>query len=162
MSIPSVSPANPAGKAATVSGWRAMSRARKASIAEAASSRAIPDRIHGWCGKDGSIARMRPFSAGPSEPPPAGRVEDKSPHPERPMLTRSTCAALALFAVGLPMGLAWSATPAEAAQSYLYREKRFKHACRPPLKFAAGACVRRCPAGYRDTGRYCRFRNMSR
>lgn len=82
------------------------------------------------------------------------------------MPTRSACAALALLAVGLPMGLpmglTWSATPAEAAQSSLYRGKRVKDACRPPLKFAAGACVRRCPAGYRDTGRTCRFRNMSR
>lgn len=34
--------------------------------------------------------------------------------------------------------------------------------CRPPLKFAAGACVAQCPAGYEDTGRTCVFRNMSR
>ena len=34
--------------------------------------------------------------------------------------------------------------------------------CRPPLKFAAGACVAACPAGYEDTGRTCVFRNMSR
>lgn len=34
--------------------------------------------------------------------------------------------------------------------------------CRPPLKFAAGACVAQCPAGYEDRGRVCSFRNMSR
>ena len=54
--------------------------------------------------------------------------------------------------------------PASAgrAQDYLFGEARFRDACRPPLKYAAGACVRRCPAGYRDQGRTCRFRNMRR
>ncbi|MEL6059667.1 MULTISPECIES: hypothetical protein [unclassified Methylobacterium] len=46
------------------------------------------------------------------------------------------------------------------AQSFVYRQKQFRHACRPPLKFAAGACVRRCPAGYQNTGGYCRLRNQ--
>lgn len=48
------------------------------------------------------------------------------------------------------------------AQSYLFGEKRFRNACRPPLKYAAGACVRRCPAGYESLGRFCRLRNMMR
>lgn len=78
------------------------------------------------------------------------------------MLTRLTCTTLILFTVGLPVGMTLPGATAAAAQNYLYREKRFRHACRPPLKFAAGACVRQCPAGYRDTGRTCRFRNMSR
>ncbi|MFH6780980.1 MULTISPECIES: hypothetical protein [Methylobacterium] len=34
--------------------------------------------------------------------------------------------------------------------------------CRPPLKFAAGACVAQCPAGYEDRGRVCVFRSLSR
>jgi hypothetical protein len=34
--------------------------------------------------------------------------------------------------------------------------------CRPPLKFAAGACVAQCPAGYEDRGRVCIFRSLSR
>jgi hypothetical protein len=34
--------------------------------------------------------------------------------------------------------------------------------CRPPLKFAAGACVAQCPAGYEDRGRVCSFRSLSR
>jgi hypothetical protein len=46
------------------------------------------------------------------------------------------------------------------AQSYLFGEQRFRNACRPPLKYAAGACVRRCPAGYQSFRGYCRFRNM--
>ncbi|MCJ2140291.1 hypothetical protein [Methylobacterium sp. E-066] len=46
------------------------------------------------------------------------------------------------------------------AQSFVYGEKRFRNACRPPLKYAAGACVRRCPAGYRNTGGYCRFQSQ--
>jgi hypothetical protein len=33
--------------------------------------------------------------------------------------------------------------------------------CPPPLKLAAGACVRSCPAGYADTGRTCVFQDMS-
>jgi hypothetical protein len=55
--------------------------------------------------------------------------------------------------------------PASAAQHGGVHErgaKAYRYSCQPPLKFAAGACVKRCPAGYRDTGRYCRFRNMSR
>ena len=46
------------------------------------------------------------------------------------------------------------------AQSFAYRQQRFRNACRPPLKFAAGACVRRCPAGYRNDGGYCRLLNQ--
>lgn len=33
--------------------------------------------------------------------------------------------------------------------------------CQPPLKLAAGACVRSCPAGYTDTGPTCVFQDMS-
>ena len=62
-------------------------------------------------------------------------------------------------------GLAALGLPASAAQTG-YGEARsrksYRYSCPAPLKFAAGACVKRCPAGYRDTGRYCRFKNMSR
>jgi hypothetical protein len=54
-----------------------------------------------------------------------------------------------------------TATPAAAQnpdQSFAYRQARFRNACPPPLKFAAGACVRSCPAGYRYNGSYCRLR----
>nr|WP_083916167.1 hypothetical protein [Methylobacterium sp. B34] len=71
------------------------------------------------------------------------------------MHTRLTCAVLILA------GLVAASTPAAAqgpAQSYLFGQKRFKHACRPPLKYAAGACVRHCPAGYRHVAPgYCRM-----
>ncbi|GJD37099.1 hypothetical protein [Methylobacterium aerolatum] len=50
-----------------------------------------------------------------------------------------------------------AASAQSPAQSFVYQQKRFRNACRPPLKFAAGACVRRCPAGYRDDGGYCRL-----
>lgn len=33
--------------------------------------------------------------------------------------------------------------------------------CPPPLKLAAGACVRSCPSGYADAGRTCVFQDMS-
>jgi hypothetical protein len=61
--------------------------------------------------------------------------------------------------------LFWGAGPAQAgnsAKDFVYGQGRFNRSCPPPLKFAAGACVRRCPAGYRDTGRTCRFKNMNR
>ncbi|WP_336487633.1 hypothetical protein [Methylobacterium nigriterrae] len=75
------------------------------------------------------------------------------------MSTRLARAALLVLAVALPAG---AAVPALAgpAQSYVYREQRFRNACPPPLKFAAGACVRRCPAGYQNMGGYCRLRSM--
>ena len=63
----------------------------------------------------------------------------------------------------IALGLVLPVLPASAqspAQAFVYQQKRFQHACRPPLKFAAGACVRRCPAGYQDNGGYCRFRNQ--
>lgn len=61
----------------------------------------------------------------------------------------------ALLAVGgfLPQ----AASAQSPAQSFVYGQKRFGALCRPPLKYAAGACVRRCPAGYRSEGRYCRL-----
>jgi hypothetical protein len=45
-----------------------------------------------------------------------------------------------------------------AAQSRSSRSGDFDGYCRPPLKFAAGACVPSCPAGYEDRGRYCEYR----
>ncbi|GBU18248.1 MULTISPECIES: hypothetical protein [Methylobacterium] len=68
-----------------------------------------------------------------------------------------TLSALALASLPLV-----AAAPALAgpAQSYQYEERQMRSACRPPLKFAAGACVRRCPPGYQDQGRTCRFRSM--
>ncbi|GJD79162.1 hypothetical protein [Methylobacterium gregans] len=63
----------------------------------------------------------------------------------------------------LVLGLAIAAlAPAEAAPRDR-GDQRFKTTfCRPPLKYAAGACVARCPAGFADTGRVCRFRTMNR
>ncbi|AWN40832.1 hypothetical protein [Methylobacterium durans] len=75
------------------------------------------------------------------------------------MSLRLACAALLALATVLPVGAPQPAA-AGPAQSYLFGEKRFRNACRPPLKYAAGTCVRRCPAGYQDMGRTCRFRNM--
>ena len=67
-----------------------------------------------------------------------------------------------ILAVLLLAGAIAITVPASAgpAQSYLFGEQRFRNACRPPLKYAAGACVRRCPAGYQSFRGYCRFRNM--
>ncbi len=76
------------------------------------------------------------------------------------MPRRLALAALLLPAVALLAGSA--PVRAGPAQDYQFGEKRFRNACRPPLKYAAGACVRRCPAGYQSFGGYCRFRNMMR
>ncbi len=70
---------------------------------------------------------------------------------------RPVLAALLFLAAAVPL-----AAQAGPAQDYLFGEKRFRNACPPPLKYAAGACVRRCPAGYEALGRYCRFRSMRR
>lgn len=76
-------------------------------------------------------------------------------------MPRCLLVALLLLAgagsVGVPI-------PASAgpAQSYMFGEKRFRNACRPPLKYAAGACVRRCPAGFESFRGFCRQRNMMR
>lgn len=74
------------------------------------------------------------------------------------MPNRLACAALLALLVG------GSVAPAEAgrAQDHQVRNKSYKYSCRPPLKFAAGACVARCPGGFQDNGRYCRFRSMRR
>ncbi|MCJ2018305.1 MULTISPECIES: hypothetical protein [unclassified Methylobacterium] len=73
------------------------------------------------------------------------------------MTLRHLASAILLIAVAVSPRLALAQSP---AQSFVYGEKRFRHACRPPLKFAAGACVRRCPAGYQDMGGSCRLRNQ--
>lgn len=36
----------------------------------------------------------------------------------------------------------------------------YSGSCPRGQKFAAGACVTSCPAGYSDQGTYCRLRNM--
>ena len=41
-------------------------------------------------------------------------------------------------------------------------QAQYATACPAPKKFAAGACVAACPAGYEDQGRVCVYRNMSR
>lgn len=73
------------------------------------------------------------------------------------MTVRLLAAASLLLAVALPPLPAIAQSP---AQSFVYGQKRFRHACRPPLRYVAGTCVRRCPAGYQDMGGYCRLRNQ--
>lgn len=75
-------------------------------------------------------------------------------------MIRPAHAAPLLFALVLPVGTVLPAAAQSPAKSYLFQEQRFSRVCRPPLKFAAGACVRRCPAGYEDNGRTCRLKSM--
>ena len=75
------------------------------------------------------------------------------------MFARFAFAALMLGTAGLQIG-STTAAKAGPAQDYLYEELRFRDACPPPLKYAAGACVRFCPAGFEDFGGYCRFRHQ--
>lgn len=81
-------------------------------------------------------------------------------HPDCSMPHRLARAALLSLIVGVPITV--SSAEAGRAQSWEYRNKQHKFSCRPPLKFAAGACVARCPGGFQDNGRYCRFRSMRR
>lgn len=60
----------------------------------------------------------------------------------------------------LPGIMAVRAEAQSPGKDFLFQEQQFARSCRPPLKYAAGACVRRCPAGYEDMGRTCRFRSM--
>lgn len=76
------------------------------------------------------------------------------------MISRHAPVAVILLSAVLPLGAMLPAAAQSPAKSYMFQEQQFRNACRPPLKFAAGACVRRCPAGYQDMGGYCRFRSM--
>ena len=69
-------------------------------------------------------------------------------------------AALLLALAAVPVVTARPAAAESPAKAYQYGERRFGNVCRPPLKYAAGACVRRCPAGFQDNGRTCRHRTM--
>lgn len=73
------------------------------------------------------------------------------------MTLRSLSPALIVFSFAIAAVPAFAQSP---AQSFVYGQKQFRNACRPPLKYVAGACVRRCPAGYQDMGRTCRLRNQ--
>ncbi|MER2248756.1 hypothetical protein ABS772_02400 [Methylorubrum podarium] len=77
------------------------------------------------------------------------------------MPRRFALAALTLLALAGSLAVP-APVRAGPAQDYQFGEQRFRNACRPPLKYAAGACVRRCPAGYQSFRGYCRFRNMQR
>lgn len=74
----------------------------------------------------------------------------------RPSLAAALVAALLVAGGALPQ----PAAAQSPAQSFVYGQKRFRNFCRPPLRYAAGACVRHCPAGYRNEGRYCRLLNQ--
>lgn len=56
------------------------------------------------------------------------------------MTPRPACAVLILVVAGLAPPPAAAQGP---AQSYVYGQKRFRNAGPPPLRYAAGACVRR-------------------
>jgi hypothetical protein len=73
------------------------------------------------------------------------------------MILRFLVTTVLTLGVAVPLSPALAQSP---AQSFVYGQKRFRHFCRPPLKYAAGACVRRCPAGYRTMGGYCRLQNQ--
>lgn len=71
----------------------------------------------------------------------------------------SPARTLLLAAVGLALAGPVPAAAESPAKAYQYGGQ-LRNACRPPLKYAAGACVRRCPAGFQDNGRTCRYRTM--
>jgi hypothetical protein len=76
------------------------------------------------------------------------------------LVLASLLALAAPFAIAAPIATATSAS-AQDAREYQYR-RAMPNVCPRGQKFAAGACVRRCPAGYQDMGRRCQLRNQSR
>lgn len=54
------------------------------------------------------------------------------------------------------------AAGAAAAQPRETRDRFLARGCPPGLKYLAGTCVRFCPSGYRNEGRFCRLRQMNR
>nr|USU34215.1 hypothetical protein NG677_11420 [Methylobacterium sp. OTU13CASTA1] len=79
---------------------------------------------------------------------------------ERPLTRRLALASLLTLAAALPAGTPVQGASRDSAPA-ARRNDGFAHLCEPPLKFAAGTCVRDCPAGYRDTGLgTCSFQRM--
>ncbi|MGA0596415.1 hypothetical protein [Enterovirga sp. CN4-39] len=74
------------------------------------------------------------------------------------MSARIVASGLLLCLAAIPL-----AAPAQAdpAKDYLFQERQLRTFCQPPLKFAAGACMPYCPAGFEDLGSYCRLYNQS-
>lgn len=75
-------------------------------------------------------------------------------------MIRLSYAAPLMIVAALSVSTSVPVAAQSPAKDFLFQEQQFSRACRPPLKYAAGACVRRCPAGYEDMGRTCRFRSM--
>ena len=75
-------------------------------------------------------------------------------------MTRLPYAAVLVLVGTLPATMTIPAAAQSPSKDFLFQEQRFSRFCRPPFKYAAGACVRRCPAGYEDMGRTCRFKSM--
>jgi hypothetical protein len=76
------------------------------------------------------------------------------------MFARVAGAALVLGLAAIPATIAGPAQ-ADPAKDYLFQERLLRQFCPPALKFAAGACLPYCPAGFEDNGSYCRLRNQS-
>lgn len=77
-------------------------------------------------------------------------------------MPRRLLPALLLAAITLPILTPAPAAAQGPARDYLIDQKRFRNACPSGLKFAAGACVRQCPAGFEDNGRTCRQKQQNR
>ncbi len=75
-------------------------------------------------------------------------------------MSRLSTATSILCSAGLSLSAILPATAQSPSKFYQFQEQRFRNFCPPRLKYAAGACVRRCPAGYEDNGWVCRFRSM--
>ena len=75
-------------------------------------------------------------------------------------ISRFSQIALLVVAAALSASTSRPARAQSPSKDFLFQEQRFSRACKSPLKYAAGACVRRCPAGYEDMGRTCRQRGM--
>ena len=62
---------------------------------------------------------------------------------------------IALLAIAIATATPALANPVDAANPDVRYTRQFAASCRANLKYAAGACVPACPAGYADDGRWC-------
>jgi hypothetical protein len=65
----------------------------------------------------------------------------------------------ALIAIAIASATPAFANPADSSNPDERIEQGLAAACAPGLKFAEGACVRECPSGQEDRGRFCELRS---
>ena len=66
---------------------------------------------------------------------------------------------MALVVIAVASAIPALANPADSSSPDERIERELAAACSPGLKYAEGACVRECPGGHEDRGRFCELRS---